>query len=720
LGTRPGARSLSRTLSGTLTNSGTIASSRTSMQEDSIEDLRFVDVLLEVTYSLVDSIDPQLQSKAVLNQMVKLFGAERGVIFIQDEKSKELSIVAGKKATGEDFSELTGFSGTVVKKVFSSGEPMIVTGTEEGEAIGSESAVLHNLRSIMATPLKIKDEILGVVYIDSSLTKGLFTKDDIDMFSTLSKHVSVGFELSRMAKIELEKANLKRELEVQAAIAVESNKVKVMVDNMQQALFSIDSSGKIVEPVSKFSNQVFGFNVSGTNFLDTLYSADSVQEEQRSGLKSLINTVFGEDELQWSLMETDIPRKISRHLGGESGDKTLKIAPAPIWDESEKLDKILFVVEDVTEIEALAESVKSQRYEASILEQILGKDPDDLSEFLDHSKKICQNLVGQMGSDLSSESLLGMLRDLHTLKGNSRLFGLKILSEKVHDIETAVIEAKDSDSLLAALPKIKDEMFALEKMMNDFVLMSEKVFRHSSQVSKSGGANNFALSQLTESLNRIIPKLAPGLADEIKSSLSRLSYKSVSEMAQKFDGMVQDVSGQLNKKVRLAVKGEALLDSERLKTIQECLLHLIRNSIDHGLEAPEVRTQAHKDPMGTITVSVEEQSQEIIIRLSDDGRGIDGDFVWKQAIKKGIVPAEKVSTATLEEKLNVIFAPGFSSKESVSDISGRGIGLDVVLQNIESLGGQVKIETKVGSSTTFLIKLPKLPTEGGQKLAQAI
>ncbi|MGE0526869.1 MAG: AAA family ATPase [Bdellovibrionales bacterium] len=211
----------------------------------SVEEMRFVDSLLNVTSAFVKSSNAKEQSAAVLSEIVKLFGAQRGFIFMSDDETGGLTVVAGKSSDGTDLEKLTGFSATVVNNVKETQKPMVVTGTEEGEALGSESAVLHNLRSIMATPLTL-NETKGVVYLDSSLSKGLFTENDIELFSTLANHISVSFELSRMAMVEFEKAQLQKEYEIQHVMLEASQKVKVLVDNMQQALFSVDANGLFV------------------------------------------------------------------------------------------------------------------------------------------------------------------------------------------------------------------------------------------------------------------------------------------------------------------------------------------------------------------------------------------------------------------------------------------------------------------------------------------
>src|SRR5262249_37942583 len=125
------------------------------------EQLRFVDALLKVSQAFVSSLDMLEQSKSILTQIVKLFAAERGFVFVKDENSDSYRPLVGKNAQGEDIANMSGFSNTMVRKVFETGQPLIVASSEEAEEMGSESAVLHNLRSVIVTPLTIKERVLG-------------------------------------------------------------------------------------------------------------------------------------------------------------------------------------------------------------------------------------------------------------------------------------------------------------------------------------------------------------------------------------------------------------------------------------------------------------------------------------------------------------------------------------------------------------------------------
>ncbi|MCX7790632.1 MAG: hybrid sensor histidine kinase/response regulator [Chloroflexaceae bacterium] len=170
---------------------------------------------------------------------------------------------------------------------------------------------------------------------------------------------------------------------------------------------------------------------------------------------------------------------------------------------------------------------------------------------------------------------------------------------------------------------------------------------------------------------------------------------------------VRDLAQATGKQVRLSVHGEAVeLDRKVLEAIADPLLHLVRNAVDHGIEAPAERQAAGKPPQGHLTIRAEAASSEVRVVVADDGRGIDPQLLREQAVRRGIVTAESAARLPDHEALELIFAPGFSTASVITDISGRGVGMDVVRQNLAELGGRVEVESQPGAGTSVTLILP--------------
>jgi two-component system chemotaxis sensor kinase CheA len=173
----------------------------------------------------------------------------------------------------------------------------------------------------------------------------------------------------------------------------------------------------------------------------------------------------------------------------------------------------------------------------------------------------------------------------------------------------------------------------------------------------------------------------------------------------RFPRLVRDLSANLGKKIELVTNGEHTeIDKTLIEKIGDPLVHLVRNSIDHGIEMPEQRLAAGKSETGTITLDAYHKGGNIVIEIIDDGKGIDPELIFAKAVEKGLVQEQaKLPTSQI---LDLIFQPGFSTATEVSDISGRGVGMDVVRRNILSLGGVVELQSELGVGSTFTIRLP--------------
>ncbi|WMJ69088.1 chemotaxis protein CheA [Stenotrophomonas sp. 24(2023)] len=178
----------------------------------------------------------------------------------------------------------------------------------------------------------------------------------------------------------------------------------------------------------------------------------------------------------------------------------------------------------------------------------------------------------------------------------------------------------------------------------------------------------------------------------------------VDAVFRRFPRLVRDLSTRLGKQVRLRTVGEGTeLDKGLIEKIADPLVHLVRNSIDHGLEMPDVRRDAGKDETGTITLAASHQGGHIVIEVSDDGRGLNRDKILAKALERGLSVPDNPTDAQVWD---LIFQPGFSTADAVTDLSGRGVGMDVVRRNIQALGGEVQLESQSGNGTRVLIRLP--------------
>jgi two-component system chemotaxis sensor kinase CheA len=194
---------------------------------------------------------------------------------------------------------------------------------------------------------------------------------------------------------------------------------------------------------------------------------------------------------------------------------------------------------------------------------------------------------------------------------------------------------------------------------------------------------------------------------DLRESVMKARMQPVSNIFSKMPRIVRDLSQSLGRSVRLQVEGQDTeLDKSLLEAIKDPLTHAVRNSLDHGIEPPDVRIAAGKDPEGTLKLKASQEGSHVVIEVSDDGAGINVEKVRQKAIERGLITADRVAHLVERELLQLVFLPGLSTAAAVTNVSGRGVGMDVVRTNVEKIGGKVEIDSRAGKGTTLRMRIP--------------
>lgn len=240
---------------------------------------------------------------------------------------------------------------------------------------------------------------------------------------------------------------------------------------------------------------------------------------------------------------------------------------------------------------------------------------------------------------------------------------------------------------------IRIELFKLDKLID---AVGELVIAQAMMAQRLASDGLSASDEMT---------LIEGLTRDIQESAMAIRAQPIGSVFSRVPRILRELASSTGKHVRLEVSGESTeLDKTVIERLGEPLTHLIRNAVDHGIEPADERIAAGKPAEGTLTLSAEHRSGRILIRIGDDGKGIDRDRVFAKAVEKGLITPDTLMTK--EEIDLLIFAPGFSTAAQITNVSGRGVGMDVVRQNVKDLGGRITIESEPGSGTTFTLTLP--------------
>lgn len=243
---------------------------------------------------------------------------------------------------------------------------------------------------------------------------------------------------------------------------------------------------------------------------------------------------------------------------------------------------------------------------------------------------------------------------------------------------------------------VRVDIDRLDNLMN---LVSELIIIKTRMEGIGETSNKEGMNEAIEYLERITTSL--------HDAVMKVRMVPIERVFNRFPRMVRDLSKELKKNVSLQMSGdETEVDRTVIDEIGDPLIHLIRNSIDHGIEHPEERKKLGKDETGTVILKAYPDGNNVVVEVEDDGSGINFEKIKKKAVEKDLINGKNADTMSKEEAIELLFKPGFSTSDVISDVSGRGVGLDVVKSKIESIGGSIEVETKEGKGTKFIIRIP--------------
>ena len=424
----------------------------------------------------------------------------------------------------------------------------------------------------------------------------------------------------------------------------------------EQSSFEVDLFGDEMEEL------VDSFTIETDEILETL-DQDLIQLEHNPDDEEILNSIFrGLHTIKGtsSFLGLDLITKLSHKAEDVLNDLRKKVLPV----STEIMDTML---ETVDLLKELMEDVKDKN--------IVDRDISSL---------ITQLLAFRGDSDD---------------EGKTAEVKVKEKSKKEEKNKTL-----DKRTRKSADSTIRVDVERLDSLMN---LVSEMVLRRNSLVQLSNNFDkNFDDSELVDELTSTTGHISY-LTTELQFAVMQTRMLPIGKVFNKFTRIVRDLSKQVGKKIDLTIEGaETELDKSLIEEINDPLVHLIRNSVDHGIEPPDVRLKLGKEEVGKVKLYALQEGNNIIIGIDDDGKGLDTEMLKRKAVEKGVISQSEADRMSKKDAFNLILTPGFSTAETVSNISGRGVGMDVVKTNITKLNGIIDINSELGKGTSIVIKLP--------------
>ena len=530
-----------------------------------------------------------------------------------------------------------------------------------GAFVADPYIAARGTKSLLCLPIMSQSRLVGVIYLENDLSIGCF---DIDRLA------AVRILLGQMA-ISIENAALYANLEEKVRertheLHARERAMQLVLDSTGDGLLSVGLGGAIHQSPSRAAVEWFGSHRPGILLWDYVSSGNATFD---CTLAFAFEQLVG-DVLPFEVAADQMPRRLER------GDRTLELEYRQVFEDG-VFASVLVIVRDIT----LA--VEAQRAETDALEKqnIIGhllSDRDGVQRFLADTAQ----LLVQMRS---TTDIVLAKRLLHTLKGNSATFGLTALAAHCHEIEGRLAESeepvlaeKDVTALEqrfgARVDSIRDFLYARDA---NTVRVREDELTSAIEVAKT--ADRRVLLDILESW-RWYPS-----ADYLETLTEQTTR----------------LAARLGKKVAIAAEDNGLrVEPGRLDPFLSSLIHVVRNAIDHGLEPEEERIAAGKRAVGTLRLVTRLTKEHLIFEIGDDGRGIDLDALAAAARNRGLVFRGP------EDAVELLFADGVSTRDEVTDVSGRGVGLGAVRETCERLGGRVTMTWHRGRGTTFTFEFP--------------
>jgi signal transduction histidine kinase len=503
---------------------------------------------------------------------------------------------------------------------------------------------------------------------------------------------------SQLRKANTELQDLNENLEMR--VVEKTRDIRSILDNLPQAIFQVKSrDGKTVidEEYSRFLCQFLGKeHLEGQDPLQSIFASTNLSSNDLAMIDSVLTTSIGEDILQFEINEGALPREFMYQ------DKLLEVDWHPVADQNGVIIKILIAMKDVTEIRKLQMEAMQKAKEYRRLGEVSQHESQKMRDLLKVTQELLVSADKNIRPDINGLALA--FRNLHTIKGLSRNFNFTDLTVETHDLEKKIKSAQGAPLSGNVINELKAGIKNLWAIFEDYRRINDEVLGR-------GRVNDKLLINRHE-LQAIHQKITQAKTSqeikEIQSDILFLFEVKLSQAIQDEVQMLHSVCDTLKKPVPnvLFYNDDYAIPNDLKMPLRKVFVHLFRNSLDHGIEQPDERQAIGKPRKGTISVRIEESEADICIVYMDDGRGLALERIRQKAVDQQIIGSADVLEP--QQIAELIFTPNLSTVNEVTDISGRGVGMDAVRGFIEEVGGRIEIHlngTAVNGYVPFEIKI---------------
>ena len=486
-----------------------------------------------------------------------------------------------------------------------------------------------------------------------------------------------------------------------------TNDINAMLQNMPQGVLTVVKGGAVHPEYSAYMGTIFETkDIANRSVMDLVFSGSNLGADILSQIDTTISSVIGEDEMQYDfnshLLVTDFDLTMP-----DGRVKAVALSWSPIADDSGVVDKLMLCVRDVTELKALAAEAGQQKRELDIIGQILAISQEKFSGFIDGSveflaenKEIIDDVGPTPQGGLDPDAATQLFRNMHTVKGNARTYGLLHLTNMVHEAEQSYEELRQDPDAVWDQEKLLGELARASAAIEEYAHIN-KVKLGRTGPGRRAGVEKYLMVQkvdiqdaldLMDDTVRGDDMAAMRAAHQrVHNMLRMLGTVRVQEALEGIVESLPSLAKELSKEAPIVTIEDhnIVLRTQIADLLKNVFMHLYRNSIDHGIESAEKRLAKGKPAAGHINLDVSLADGRVVLKLGDDGAGLAVALIRQRAVEKGLLGADQ--QASPEEIAQLIFAPGFSTAAVVTEVSGRGVGMDAVKSFVEREEGTIQL-----------------------------
>ncbi|KVX67833.1 ATP-binding protein [Burkholderia stagnalis] len=480
--------------------------------------------------------------------------------------------------------------------------------------------------------------------------------------------------------------------------------IQAMLQNMPQGILTVVGGGVVHAEYSAYLETIFETqDIAGRDMMALVFDDSNLGSDVRAQVDAAVHACLGEDSMNFEFNAHLLVNEVAKRMP-DGREKWLDLSWSAITDETDTIVRLMLCVRDVTELRALTAQAGEQQRRLEMIGEILSISQDKFHQFVNSAKGFLsenERMIRQ--HERADHSIIAALfRNMHTIKGNARTYSLQHLTNIVHEAEQAYDALRRAD----AGPE-----WNRDALMDDLARVRDAVEHYATISTETLGRNGDAAphahghylmverAHISESL-RMLDGADPANAadwhaarDAVRRMLSVLGTESIGDVLGGVMESLPSLAAELGKAapaVRIDSHGYRVR-SEIGGTLKNVFMHLLRNAIDHGIESPDERRAAGKAAVGTIDLAVGVDGGRLQFVLSDDGRGLALDRIRGIARERGWLDADTEHALTDEAVAELIFRPGFSTAHAVTEVSGRGVGMDAVRSFLKREGGDIRL-----------------------------